>query len=44
MAAAALMDRAQVSGESSSLPDSGVGDVVFSGFPNLAFVTPFFRV
>ena len=44
MAAAALMDRAQVSGESSSLPDSGGGDVVFSGFPNLAFVTHYFRV
>lgn len=41
MAAAALMNWAQVSGESSGLPDSGVGDGVFSGFPNLAFVAHF---
>ena len=38
MAAAALMNWAQVSGESLSLPDSSVGGGVFSGFPNLAFV------
>ena len=41
MAAAALMDRAQVSGKSSSLPDSGVGNVVFSGLPNLVLVAAF---
>ena len=41
MAAAALMNWAQVSGESLSLPDSSVGGGVFSGFPNLAFVAHF---